>query len=255
MASLRIENLHTPAQIEQACALLQSIWSGGPDVVPFDFAVALAHAEGYVAAAFDGDTVVATSIGFRGMHGDLPVLHSHVTGSIVPTGGLQLKHHQRGWALDHGIEYITWTFDPLVRRNMYFNLVKLGATAVSYLPNFYGPMADIINAGDDSDRVLALWDLRNDSPFTHSDKLRHTAISEEGDSPISHGLQDGIENLIHLPSDIESMRVNRDARVPLWRNQVRDVLEPALNSGWTLAGMLGHSACILRPSTTDKEMS
>jgi len=33
---------------------------------------------------------------------------------------------------------IAWTYDPLIRRNAYFNLVKLGARPVEYLRNFYG---------------------------------------------------------------------------------------------------------------------
>jgi predicted GNAT superfamily acetyltransferase len=31
---------------------------------------------------------------------------------------------------------VTWTFGPLVRRNAYFNLVKLGATAVAFHKDF-----------------------------------------------------------------------------------------------------------------------
>ena len=54
-----------------------------------------------------------------------------------------------------------WTFDPLVRRNAYFNLHKLGARAVDqYLPDFYGRMTDGINAGDTtSDRLYIQWDV------------------------------------------------------------------------------------------------
>ena len=73
--------------------------------------------------------------------------------------GYALKLHQRAWALQRGIATITWTFDPLVRRNAYFNLAKLGVRATRYLPNFYGAMQDPINAGDDTDRLLVDWDL------------------------------------------------------------------------------------------------
>ncbi len=46
------------------------------------------------------------------------------------------------------------------RRNAYFNLTKLGAVPDEYLPNFYGPMTDGINGGDDTDRLLVRWRLR-----------------------------------------------------------------------------------------------
>ena len=56
---------------------------------------------------------------------------------------------------------IAWTYDPLIRRNAYFNLVKLGARPAEYLPNFYGLMDDAINGGTETDRMLVHWDLRS----------------------------------------------------------------------------------------------
>ncbi len=56
-----------------------------------------------------------------------------------------MKLHQRAWAIARGIPVIEWTFDPLVARNAYFNIRKLGAMPVEYLPNFYGIMGDGIN--------------------------------------------------------------------------------------------------------------
>ena len=57
---------------------------------------------------------------------------------------------------------IAWTYDPLIRRNAYFNLAKLGARPVEYLPNFYGAMDDAINGGTETDRMLVRWELRSD---------------------------------------------------------------------------------------------
>src|SRR3712207_7442617 len=62
------------------------------------------------------------------------------------------KLHQRAWAIARGVHEVAWTFDPLVARNAWFNLTKLGARATEYLPNFYGPMDDGINGADESDR-------------------------------------------------------------------------------------------------------
>ena len=93
-----------------------------------------------------------------------PALHSHITG-ILPgvrrTGlGRAMKLHQRAWAADHGLAWVTWTFDPLVRRNAWFNLDVLGAEVHEYLVDFYGPIDDAINAGDESDRLLVAWAVR-----------------------------------------------------------------------------------------------
>ncbi len=75
--------------------------------------------------------------------------------------GFALKVHQRAWCLRRDVRVIAWTYDPLIRRNAYFNLVKLGARPVEYLRNFYGVMDDVINGGTETDRMLVHWDLRS----------------------------------------------------------------------------------------------
>ena len=50
------------------------------------------------------------------------------------------------WALERGLSEVTWTFDPLVRRNAWFNIEVLGGHITEYVPNFYGTMSDSINA-------------------------------------------------------------------------------------------------------------
>src|SRR5262249_37440554 len=54
-----------------------------------------------------------------------------------------------------------WTYDPLLARNAWFNLMKLGAEATAFLPEFYGDMTDLLNVGDRSDRFEVRWSLRS----------------------------------------------------------------------------------------------
>ena len=93
-------------------------------------------------------------------------LHSHMAAVLDPFRdqhiGTALKMHQRVWALDHGIDTIVWTFDPLVRRNARVNLLKLGVEVDGFEVDFYGSMDDGINSGDPTDRLFAWWHL--DSP-------------------------------------------------------------------------------------------
>ena len=101
-------------------------------------------------------TLIGAAVAFFG----IDHLHSHITGVDPATQsrgvGFALKLHQRAWALDRRIESVHWTFDPLVGRNAYFNLHKLGARAIEYLPDFYGRMTDGINGGDaTSDRLYS----------------------------------------------------------------------------------------------------
>ncbi|MDI3269919.1 MAG: hypothetical protein QJR00_04365, partial [Bacillota bacterium] len=60
---------------------------------------------------------------------------------------------------------ITWTFDPLMAKNAYFNLVYLKAMARTFLPNHYGPMDDPLNAGLPTDRFLCEWWIEEEDPW------------------------------------------------------------------------------------------
>src|SRR3954466_10283585 len=167
------------AETRQAVEVLAQIWSAD-SIQPLtpELAWALLHAGNYVAVARADGQVVGAAAAFRGYDEDGTHLHSHIAG-VLPAYqgssiGFALKQHQRQWSLGQGIGRITWTFDPLVARNAYFNVVKLGATIAKYYENFYGPLADDINAGDDSDRCLASWRL--DQPravaVTTADEMR-----------------------------------------------------------------------------------
>ena len=141
--------------------LFNQVWGTNTAVVGMELIRAIGHAGGYVAAAYAGEQMIGGSLGFLARHLDRPALHSHLTG-ILPgvrrTGlGRSMKLHQRAWAASRGLDWVTWTFDPLVRRNAWFNLGVLGAEVHEYLVDFYGPIDDSINAGDESDRLLVAW--------------------------------------------------------------------------------------------------
>ena len=71
--------------------------------------------------------------------------------------GSALKMHQRAWALGCGIDTVVWTFDPLVRRNAFVNLVKLGADVEGFEVDFYGSMDDAINVDDPTDLFIVVF--------------------------------------------------------------------------------------------------
>ncbi|HEV8649822.1 MAG TPA: GNAT family N-acetyltransferase [Actinomycetes bacterium] len=163
-AGVVVVELGGVAETAAVSAVFGAIWGvSSPAAMPAELVRALAHAGNYVAGAYDGEELVGAVVGFLGLHHGRVHLHSHVAG-VVPRAqgrsvGLALKLHQRAWALARGIGQAEWTYDPLVRRNAYFNLTKLGATAVAYHTDFYGGMDDAINAGEPTDRCVALWDL------------------------------------------------------------------------------------------------
>jgi predicted GNAT superfamily acetyltransferase len=226
MSALRISQVSSIEEMEAVSAFLCKVWAGGPEVVPFDLGIAVLHVGAYCSAAYDGDEMVAASFGFRGVFNDNDILHSHVTGSFQPGAGYELKQHQFKWAKQQGLAGITWSFDPLVRRNCVFNFDKLGATAVEYLPNFYGTMTDEINAGDDSDRLFVYWDL---SQGRADGNVSPDAISVE------------------IPEDVEALRRTDLAAAKAWRVKTRQTLEPLMAKGWTIKAMQDRTHLLVEP--------
>ena len=216
---------------------------------------ALAHSGNYVAGAFVDGRLTGGLVGWLGQEAPAEPLHlhSHILG-VVPGSqarglGFQLKQHQRRWCLERGIKTIDWTTDPLVRRNVYFNLTKLGAQASRYLVNFYGAMTDELNAGEESDRLLITWQL--DSP---------QAVAAAAGRPVGANFEDLLHNgaaavlsagpagepihktthaqvlLCEVPDDIVAMRRADPLQARSWRLALRSVLVAAFAAGYSITG-------------------
>lgn len=161
--------------------------------------------------------------------------------------GLALKLHQRAWALDRGLGRISWTFDPLVRRNAHFNLNRLGALPAVYLVDFYGDMPDGLNAGVPSDRFEVHWDLVTGYPVELRADQPATTVLRRGErgEPVMAAAVAGPRIRVALPDDVEALRVS-DPRMALqWRLAVREVITEALAAGYRITGMSGADYYVL----------
>ncbi len=238
-ADIEIRTLSSAEEMLEVGAIFQQVWGSSTAVVPLEMLMAISHAEGYVSAAYDtgrssgdGHAILGASVGILARHQARPALHSHVTGLLAGVRhsglGRAMKLHQRQWALDHGLDWIVWTFDPLVRRNAWFNIAVLGADVHEYLPAFYGEMSDAINAGDESDRLLMAWDVHADLPSDPRD---------------GHHLEGGL--LIPTPDDIVSLRRTDPAAVAEWRSETRDALMSALDAGRPIEGFTRHGQYVV----------
>jgi predicted GNAT superfamily acetyltransferase len=260
-AGVVVRELESLAELAAMTALFDEIWKpeAGGSSLQLDMLRAMTKAGSYATGAYDAASgaLLGACFGFFGppSHAEL---HSHVAG-VRPAGlgrsvGFALKVHQRAWALRHGVRGIAWTYDPLIRRNAYFNLVKLGARPVEYLRNFYGVMDDAINGGTETDRVLVHWDLLSDlvaeasagkpRPASYADERARgaaVALSAGADGgPVAEGSPtSGPEAgvlLVGVPPDIEAMRPSDPARAAQWRTALREVLSPLLGSGAQVTG-------------------
>ncbi|GAA4941623.1 putative GNAT superfamily acetyltransferase [Nonomuraea thailandensis] len=236
-AGVVIRELREIGEFEQVYRLFDEIWHPEPANVPVtvELMAGFAHTGNYVAGAFAGDALVGASVGFLASG---EALHSHVTGAVIGRGvGYALKLHQRAWCRERGLARITWTFDPLVRRNAHFNLVKLGARPEAYLTEFYGAMADAINEGDASDRLLAVWRVTGGQEEKACPEEAYTLVREADDGRPVIGDPGGRRVLlVGTPRDVEGLRRQDAGKAMAWRMAVRDALGGAMAAGARVAG-------------------
>ena len=228
---VEIRVLTEPAELRRLTVLFNQVWGTVTPLVGIELLRAIGHTGGYVAGAFSQQRIVGGSIGFLARHRGEIALHSHVTG-ILPgvrqTGlGRQMKLHQREWAADQGIDWVTWTFDPLVRRNAWFNLCVLRAEASEYLVDFYGPIDDAINHRDESDRLLVAW----------------ATTGEAAAPPTEAG--PGLDR-VPTPEDIIVLRRTDPTAAATWRRKVRDQLGGAMEAGAAVVGATRDGDYLLR---------
>jgi predicted GNAT superfamily acetyltransferase len=252
-AGVTVREIGSLGEAEDVVRLYSTIW-GRADNPPMTLELlrAFSKAGSYVGGAYDGERLVGACVGF--FHAPAEnALHSHIAGVAEGmTGrnvGFALKLHQRAWALLHGVSEISWTFDPLIGRNAYFNLVKLAADAVEYLPNFYGAMVDSINGNDDTDRVLVRWRLRDrvvvaacdgqSERLTVPDEITARAtvglcVDEHG-APLIGRLEGPVVH-VGVPDDIAALRTGDPALAARWRAALREVLTALVDDGARIDG-------------------
>lgn len=253
-SGVEIRTLDAIADLEAVRRLYERIWRTGASNPPItaDLLRALAKAGSYVSGAYDGDELVGACFGFFGAPGR-ETLHSHIAGVLPQVRarrvGFALKLHQRAWALEQGASAITWTYDPLIRRNSWFNLGKLAADAVEYLPDFYGPMDDDINRTDPTDRLLVRWPLRapgvaaacagtprllDGAALRRAGAVVALETSAAG-GPIVRPSY-GRTVLVGVPEDVEALREQDASLAAQWRSALREVLGGLLAGGARVRG-------------------
>lgn len=232
----------TVTTLEDARAVYDATWTeaDGTSQITSNLLRAVVHAGGLASVAYRDEVPVGAALAFVGRHQDSAGewnvhLHSHM--AAVLDGyrdqhiGAALKLHQRAWALDHGIDTIVWTFDPLVRRNVRLNLLKLGADVDGFEVDFYGSMDDGINTDDPTDRLFAWWRLDSD---------RVAAALAGGLPPVDVAARvaagDEIR-VVELPADIVAVRAADVAEATRWRTSVRQELLDGFAAGLAVIGI------------------
>jgi predicted GNAT superfamily acetyltransferase len=233
---LSIQVATTPEDAALISTIFDEVWSVRAMVSP-EIMVAALHNGAYGSIAWRDGAPVGAAFALVGLPlagQSAPNLHSHAAGVVATAAnggiGYAIKLHQFAWARKHGFGTVTWTFDPLVRRNAWFNIIKLGTQVLGYHQNFYGQLDDGINAGEQSDRLLVRWD-----------------IAERVAPPASNFVVAAASDiLIATPADIELLRKTDTAQAANWRQQQRVAFEAAEKNGLSVVGLNEDYCYVLR---------
>ena len=229
-----INELATFPQLSAARLIFDSVWSmdAGTEVTP-NLLQAMVHSGAYLSGAFIDNKIVGAAFAFPATNGGLH-LHSHMTAVLDEYRdkgvGYALKVDQWNWAKKEKYSHLSWTFDPLVRRNAKLNIVKLGVDVSAYYPDFYGAMPDALNAGDESDRLMVSWSTDIDEP-----KAREL---------ITHPKPDDI--LIEIPEDIVAIRSKDQSESMKWRRLVREQFMLAFGKNGKVIGFSANNEFVVR---------
>jgi predicted GNAT superfamily acetyltransferase len=172
---------------------------------------------------------------------------------------------------------MVWTFDPLLRRNAWFNLARLGAVGTEYLVDFYGEITDGVN-DPETDRLAVAWDLRaplpastvragvRDSPGPAGESTPGSTgpagkteppailVSGPGDEPVVETAPAASSRRrCWIPGDIITIRRTDPGLARRWRLAVREALGGAVAGGYQVTGVMNPGWYVLEKAQPEEK--
>ena len=267
MTAWTIRLLDTLEEMTAVEALQREVWPGSEtDVVPAHLLITVVHNGGVVLGAFVGDQLVGFVFGFPGLEftpdGPRPKHCSHMAG-VLPghrdSGiGFALKRAQWQMVRHQSLDHVTWTYDPLLSRNAYLNIARLGAVCSTYRRSEYGEMRDEVNAGLPSDRFQVDWWINTKRVERRLSKHARPALklghlARVGVRPF-YTLETGPGNLVRPPQHVPVLEAQliaaevpsdflalKAADFPLardWRFFSREFFETAFAKGYIVTDFI-----------------
>jgi predicted GNAT superfamily acetyltransferase len=230
-AEVSLRPLVTVDDADAIVKVMIATW-GTHQLLPREMIVALGESGNAPIGAFDREQLlVGYVLGWAGTDEDGLHLHSHMLAALPDRRhrgvGFALKLAQRAQALDQSIHVVRWTFDPMMARNAWVNLGKLGAVADRFRRDFYGSMTDTLNEGERSDRLVVRWDLDR----------------EPGGRPIPDGA-----HTVTVPREYAELRERDPEAARAARDETAAALEMHLEEGRIVLGFdRDRSAYLLAP--------
>jgi predicted GNAT superfamily acetyltransferase len=223
---------------------------------------------GLALGAFDNDELIGFVFGFLGKVEDeraawmgMPYVHCSEMMGILPdyqsqSVGYQLKLLQREYALKQGHHLMIWTFDPLLSRNAWLNVGKLGCVVRHYIRDAYGDMGGIY-AGLSTDRFEAEWWLQSKHALNHitetPPRISLDALRDSGAEIINSGILgensvlypsqvvhagDEPVLLVEIPGDFQSLKQKDLGAAKAWRQHTRALFEALFEAGYLITNFV-----------------
>ncbi len=268
MSPYSIRLLETVEEMHAIENLIAEIWDGGAeDIVPSHILVAIIHNGGVALGAFEDEKMIGFVFGFPGFtqspQGQDPKHCSHQMG-VLPAYrgrdiGFALKKAQWKMVRQQGLSRITWTFDPLLSKNAYLNIARLGAVCNTYKREEYGEMIDRLNAGIASDRFQVDWWLNTRRVTQHLDSENRIALGlenyQKADAQILYTPETDVDLgllfppktsarpekkilLLQIPLDYQTLRSENLSLAQDWRFFTREVFENSFNAGYIVTDFI-----------------
>jgi predicted GNAT superfamily acetyltransferase len=238
-AGVELRPLPELEDADRILRVMSATWPGH-EPVPREMLRALADSGNVPFGAFDGEDAIGFVLGWVGVDPEDGLhTHSHMLAALPDRRhvgvGYALKLAQRAQALEQGVAEIRWTFDPLVARNGYFNLHKLGAVADRFDRNHYGAMVDEVNLGERSDRFTVRWPLERE-PGPRDVGAAASALEDDDGWPGAVRGPSARAALVSVPSDYAEVRSADPECASAWRDASAQAIEACLTAGMIAAG-------------------
>ena len=266
MADIFIRELATLEAYRQLDRVQLTAWDRDErSIVPWEFMKAAQYNGAALIGAFEGtpDERESRLVGYVfGILGTVPSLdtrrdpvaaarlqmYSHQLAVLPDFRGRQigrrLKLAQRAFCQRIGVRQITWTFDPLISRNAWLNIGRLGGISNTFLPAWYGAGRDRIylewwitsnrvNRRIEGDRrPLKLAAMLGGGALIANPAMINGAGFPV--PPAEFELVDNYTALLEIPADMETIEKEDEPLATRWRSHARSLFTTYFNAGFII---------------------
>jgi predicted GNAT superfamily acetyltransferase len=243
-APITIRHLATWGEYQACVALQQDVWGVDfTDIVSPAILKVSQRLGGVTAGAFDAEgRLIAFVFGITGVERGRLVHWSDMLGVRSEARdmgiGRRLKLFQRDAVHAIGVSLMYWTYDPLVARNAYFNIMQLGGDVVEYVKDMYGARtSSVLHEGVGTDRFIVAWrldDAHNPAPRPTPPPLHSPDIPVINTAP--EAALGAPRVRVAIPLHIDQIQRSSLAQAAQWRAETRPAFQWAFAHGYRIVG-------------------